>query len=429
MNTNKFIKIACALGMSLSVVACASNNATEEKMNFEPGATVFESEDSPSGYMVHFAYQPEKEVKEVKVTGPFEYVDPNLDLHDEKNMYSPYEYKAGMYATNCAPGPFTWGYTENLTLNEETKTYELEFPITSGSFAYSYIVTYEDGTEETIADPANPSPAAENTKSNIATGDITHSIVYGKFDEEKQAGSPNLDFVLKSDNKGTLEYVEYKGNLADDQDLGIYTPKGYDANRKEPYQVVYMSHGGGGNETDWFAMGHADNIVANSSKDVIVVTMDNSSYEWDFEKIEDNVLNYIIPYVEANYSVSKDAKDRAFCGLSMGSMTTFHMFYDHATEFGYFGAYSGPDMTAIKEGAPGTDTTPLYITVGTCDIASANIMPNDDETKKKKYEDFKEYLEGHPMKNVIDGGYIKGSHDWFVWSQSFYTFLNDIAFK
>jgi S-formylglutathione hydrolase FrmB len=413
-----------AMAISFGISAMAAEDASTA---FAPGATVTADEESPSGYTVHFVYEnTEENVASVSVTGPFQYIDPTLDLHDETNAFSPYDYKSGMYASNCAPGPFSWGYTEEMTYDEATNTYSASFPITSGSFAYSYVITYEDETTVTIDDPANPSPAKQNPNSNTATGDLTHSIVYGQYDEEKQAGSPNLDFVRPSEGEtGTMFYVEYEGNLAEDQDLGIYLPAGYDADREEPYKVVYTSHGGGGNETDWFAMGHVDNIADNLGADVIIVTMDNASYQWDFEQIEDNVLNDIIPYMEENYNVSTEAADRAFCGLSMGSMTTLHMFFDYPQEFGYFGAFSGADMSAVTENE-GIFTTPLYITVGTCDIASEQVMPNG-EGQQIKYEDLIAWVEENNAENVIDGGYLPGAHDWFVWSQSFKTFLDEIC--
>ncbi|MBQ1491787.1 MAG: hypothetical protein IIZ39_07480, partial [Blautia sp.] len=292
---------------------------------------------------------------------------------------------------------------------------------------YGFTLTKADGTTEDIADPTNPSPALVNANTNITTGDVTSSIVYGKWDPEKQSESPDFDYVLPSEgDKGTVTYIEYAGVLGEGQDLGIYVPAGYDPEREEPYKTVYASHGGGGSEVDWFAMGHVDNIVDNLGADIIVVTMDNNSLEWDFAKIEENVLDYIIPYMEENYNVSKEAKDRAFCGLSMGCMTTFHMFFDHPEAFGYFGGFSGPDMSAVNDNDVSAPT--LYVTVGLCDIASSRIMPNG-EGQQIKYEDWVAYLEEHPMDNVILGGYLPGSHDWFVWSASFKNFITDICWK
>ena len=398
--------------------------------SFELGATVYASEESPTGYMVHFAYEKDKDDENpVSVCGPFLYLDPEVESTDESNCYTPYEYQNGFYPSNMAPGTVTWSYVEELKLNEESGYYEAEFPISSGSFAYSYLVKDEKGEDVMIEDPANPSPAKDNANSDFATGDLSHSIVYGVYDPEKQSKSVNMDYVRPSEsNAGKQIYVEYEGKLSDHQDLGIYTPASYDPEREEPYKVIYMSHGGGGNETDWFAMGHVDNIIDNLGEDIIVVTMDNSSMEWDFDKIEANVLECIIPYMEENYNVSKEAKDRAFAGLSMGCMTTFHMYYDHPTEFGYFGGFSGPDLSAIKD-TEGLQDATLFFTVGTCDIASAKVMP-DGEGQQIKYEDYVEYLETSDKgEKVIDGGYIYGAHDWFTWSQSFYRFVTEVAFK
>lgn len=419
--------ISLLLSAMLLLALCGSGAMAEE---YVLGATVEQDSESPTGYTVSFAYEAADDVTAVAVSGPFQYVDPQQELSVE-NRYMPAEYKAGMYATNMA-GPSimesTWGNSIDMELDAEAGVWHVSFPISSGSFAYSFQLTKADGSTETVCDPTNPSPVLSNPNSDLSTGDVNSSIVYGKYDAEKQAGSPDLDYVLPSDNYGELSYVEYTGLLSDHQDLGIYLPAGYDPQREEPYKVIYMSHGGGGNETDWFGMGHVDNIVANTGADVIIVTMDNSSFEWDFAKIEENLMNCIIPYMEENYNVSKDPKDRAFSGLSMGSMTTFHMFYDHASDFGYFGAYSGPDLSAIKEDAPGIDSAVLYFTVGTEDIASSRIAPNG-EGEQIKYEDFVEYLSGHPMENVIDGGYVPGAHDWFTWSQSFHTFLTEICWQ
>ncbi len=412
----------CVLCVSvLSAVAMADE--------YVLGASVEADPASPSGYTVTFAYAAESdEVTAVSVSGPFQYVDPEQELSTE-NRYMPDQYKAGMYATNMA-GPSimesTWGNVIPMELDADAGVWHVSFPITSGSFAYSYLLTMADGSMQPTFDPVNPPPARANPNSDVQTGDINSSIVYGKYDPEKQAGSPDLDYVLPSDNYGELLYVEYTGLLSDHQDLGIYLPAGYDAQREEPYKVIYMSHGGGGSEVDWFAMGHVDNIIANIGADVIVVTMDNTSFNWDFTQIGDNMLNCVIPYMEAHYNVSTNPKDRAFSGLSMGSMTTFHMFYEHAKDFGYFGAYSGPDMSAINEDAEGIDDAVLFFTVGTEDMASARIAPNG-EGQQIKYEDYVAYLAEHPKDNIIDGGYVEGAHDWFTWSQSFYTFVTQVC--
>ena len=408
---------------------------TYGKESYQPGATVVKDENSPSGYTVHFVLDDtnldaSQTVESVSVTGPFRYVDPKVSLKDKSNSYTPDQYQNGMYATNCAPAKMEWAYTQEMTLNDNGD-YETSFPITSGSFAYNYVIKYKESADPVqIDDPANPSPAKNNPNSQTPTGDLIHSIVYGKWDEVKQSNSPNLDFVQVYDGqKGTQFYEEYVGLEGKTQYIGIYLPANYDSNRTTPYKTIYASHGGGGNETDWFAMGHADNIMdyligTNQTTEAIVVTMDNAYYQWDYSKIEENVLNYIIPHMESKYNVSKDPFDRAFCGLSMGGMTTTHMYFDHPQEFGYFGIFSGTDLTAVKDD-PNLRTPKVMAAVGTCDIASETIMPGDNI----KYEHIVQWAKDNQMTNFVDGGYIKGSHDWFVWSQCFKDFVTKVAWS
>ncbi|MCR5082216.1 MAG: hypothetical protein K6B15_01945 [Parasporobacterium sp.] len=437
----KIVTIIIAACMAASFAACNSKGTEtvvqDEQVQFDAGVTVEASKESPTGYLAHFVLEADDEdIVAASVGGPFLYIDPSLEVTDSKNCFQPDEFKTGYYAASMSPGTKQFYNSIPMEYSESREAYILNMPITSGAFLYSYDITYADGRRESIADPASTAVGLANPNTDTQTDSVTRSIVFGRYDEEKQVGAPNLDYVLPKENGGQKIYVEYTGNLSDHQDLGIYLPAGYDAAREEPYKVVYASHGGGGNETDWFEAGMAGNIIDNLGLDCIVVTMNNSVYaasmektsstNWDYLKIEDNVINYIIPYMEANYNVSKEAKDRAFCGLSMGSLTTMHMFFDHPEAFGYFGAFSGSDMSAVNSN--NTMAATLFITCGTCDIASSKVMPNMDEARIK-YEDFTEYIAQNPMPNVIDGGYIYGGHDWFTWCQSFKTFVSDICWK
>lgn len=408
--------------------------------SYTPGATVVANSSSPSGYSVHFVYDGggASNIAKVQVTGPFNYLSVTSDLKESMangstKVYTPDEYVNGMYATNLYPdatGAIKAGYTKDMTLDSTTGYYETSFPITSGSFAYSYIVTYLDGTSKTIMDPANKTRF--NGNSDIDTGDLTHSTVYGAYDAKKQSKSLDLSYVNEATkNQGEVTYVEYKGSLSNHQDLGIYLPASYNSKRAEGYKVIYASHGGGGNETDWFAMGKANNIMdnlinADSSKEAIVVTMDNASYKWDFAKIEDNVLNYIIPYMEKHYNVSTAVQDRAFCGLSMGGMTTTHMYFDHPEAFGYFGVFSGSDNTAFKTASDALKKPYVMTMAGTADIASKTIM---EAPVGKKIEDLVSYFKTNSMTNYVDYGLVPGSHDWFTWAQAFHAFAGSVAFS
>ncbi len=79
-----------------------------------------------------------------------------------------------------------------------------------------------------------------------------------------------------------------------------------------------------------------------------MVCMNNSVYQWDYAKIARNCEERIIPFLEKLFHISKDTKDRAFCGLSMGSMTTLYMYMHRSHVYDYFGAFSGGLAPAVN---------------------------------------------------------------------------------
>lgn len=420
---------------------------SEEKVevkSYEPGATVVADEESPSGYTVHFVYDGSKEenLAKVEVSGPFNYTRAFNSADSAKTSYTPYEYENGMYASNYHQDTATWGYKAELKdedANGDTDgLYEVAFPITSGSFGYTYVLTYEDGTSETISDPAN-TPNAEgkiNKNGKHNSGDTNTSVVKGHWDSVKQSESPNMDYVLPvsdSSAEGTLTYVPYTNIAGDTSYLGVYTPAGYDANRTTPYKTIYISHGAGGDEQDWYHMGSIDDIMDNyvaegKTEGAIIVTMDNTALSWNVSKTLPNIVDIIIPFVEKNYNVSKNADDRAMLGLSAGAATTTNMFKTYPTTFGYFGMFSG---SAIPN--DGLEMTEEYahpivmVTTGTTDFASSRSAGSESSFSSERLDAW--CKANIPDTYVTDDIYVKGSHDWFEWPQSFAKFLDEVAWK
>lgn len=425
MKTTKYLgRLLMSVSLMLALALQTAPNVLA--IDYQNGATVVEDMESPSGYTVHFVYDAPENVISVSLEGSFGYIDPNQNVLKESNNYSPEAYINGYYPTNYIPSIGT-NYSKEMVYNSKTEEYELSFPITSGIFTYSYVLSYNDGRTEKIADPANQ--AIFNTSSDSSTSNITSSVVIGKYDPVKQSKSPDYTFVEPSEKSGTVTYVEYSGSINEHQDLGVYLPPDYDDNKSEKYKVIYASHGMGGNETDWFAFGQAKNIMDNiNSKrgnDIIFVTMDNTLYNWSYPEIEDNIINYIIPYMENNYNVSTDVKDRAICGLSAGAMTTNVMFFDYPDAFKYYGMFSGC-FTSLAKLTEGQAQTELMIVAGTCDVGSTTIAA--DPGPGLKYEYIRNWLIDNNFENYTDYGLIPGGHDWFTWSKGLYLFATEVVF-
>ena len=232
---------------------------------------------------------------------------------------------------------------------------------------------------------------------------------------------------------GELTYVNYTDCNGEAAPLGVYLPYGYDADREEPYKVLYLSHGGGGNETDWFAGGSVDYIFDNMIADgtvepTVLITMNNTAYSWDFDVIIDNLTNNIIPYVEENYNVASDTSGKAFAGLSMGGMTTSNVLYNCADQFGYFGVMSGADV--------GKDFSTLDIEkmkepfimlgAGVYDFGLEREIPEGEEDTFT-LKGFAEKLDANEIAYEWDEVY--GSHDWNTWPQLIKIFAEDYLWK
>ncbi|MFZ1291010.1 MAG: alpha/beta hydrolase-fold protein [Melioribacteraceae bacterium] len=130
----------------------------------------------------------------------------------------------------------------------------------------------------------------------------------------------------------------------------IYTPPGYDQNVNEEYPVLYILHGGGEDERGWATQGKTDLILDNlitekKAKPMIVVMPDGNIEASMFgdqtlKIFEAELKKSIIPFVEKNYRVKTDSKNRALVGLSMGGIQTLYVGVNNTELFSYLGVFS-----------------------------------------------------------------------------------------
>ena len=139
----------------------------------------------------------------------------------------------------------------------------------------------------------------------ISAAESGSEAVLSTFDvpyDEKQGDTIDFDFIMprEDDKVGTLTFADYEDVNGEQAPLAIYLPYNYDAEREEGYPVLYLSHGGGGNELEWFSSGNSqylfDNLIAEDGVEpTIVVTMSNGVYDWDYDVINENVMNILSP--------------------------------------------------------------------------------------------------------------------------------------
>ena len=141
---------------------------------------------------------------------------------------------------------------------------------------------------------------------------------------------------------GSVTYRWYDSpSLGISRRMTVYTPYGYEKNPKAKYPVLYLLHGGGGDEEAWTSMGRAaqilDNLIEKGlAKPMIVVMpngnpnqraantlgletieMDRQDPKWQNAYVT-SLVKEIVPFIDKEYRTVAKASGRAIAGLSMG---------------------------------------------------------------------------------------------------------------
>src|SRR6478672_4733805 len=144
------------------------------------------------------------------------------------------------------------------------------------------------------------------------------------------------DVARKNIPQGKIDTISYTSKtVGTTRRALIYTPPNY--SKKKKYPVLYLLHGIGGDEKEWFNGGHPeiifDNLYSENKVEPMIVVMPNGRAMKDdratgnimapdkvqaFATFEQDLLNDVIPYIEKKYPVLKDRENRAIAGLSMG---------------------------------------------------------------------------------------------------------------
>ena len=181
-------------------------------------------------------------------------------------------------------------------------------PVKAGAYRYHFIV---DGVK--VFDPKSPEAHEISAVLKVEAKD-------GDF------------FSMKEDvaHGAIAQRYYHSKTLKTTRRLHVWTPAGYEKS-VEKLPVLYLIHGGGN---------ILDNLLAENKMQPMIVVMPNGSIAT--ENLMDEVplfakdlMNDIIPYIEANYRVLTDKDHRALAGLSMGGMETLEAGLNHYKEFGY----------------------------------------------------------------------------------------------
>ena len=291
--------------------------------------------------------------------------------------------------------------------------------VSTGNAILSDKKAYTISADYLSYDPGNPSisnPAGGHvqSKSMIVVGDGAY------YHKDDNAAKGRVVFVPYTDVNGNTRY------------LGVYLPAGYSADGTA-YKTLYMSHGMGGEETEWMNKGRVQDIfdyaIANDIiEPTIVVTIDNTAdYNWDMPTIRENLMDYVIPYIESHYNVSRDVEDRAMMGLSMGGVTTSYIYMNESDNFGYFAVLSGctlQDSDAYPLSAVSRDAK-LLVGAGEEDFGWGQ-----DPSAPGSFSGVKHWMAELDAAGIdYTEKNVPGTHDWYTWSQLLDYVVSDFLWQ
>jgi enterochelin esterase family protein len=153
-----------------------------------------------------------------------------------------------------------------------------------------------------------------------------------------------------------------RGLPANQEEVVVYTPPGYDAHAAKPYPVLYLLHGWSGVAEGWVKDQQAnfilDNLLAEGKIQPMVVVMplgygdmsfvengfdiwnDQAAVEHNTELFMSLLTDEIMPMAEGAYNISRDREGRAITGLSMGGLEALDTGLHNTAKFAWIGGFS-----------------------------------------------------------------------------------------
>ena len=243
-------------------------------------------------------------------------------------------------------------------------------------------------------------------------------------------GKEPMFFQQQQVPHGTVHIHKYPSKtLGITRSLYIYTPPGYETSENVRYPVLYLFHGLGDTEDAWTGIGRAnfivDNLLAEKKAKPLVIVMpyghtpaappDMRSIG-NYGAFEKDLIKDIIPYVQKRYRVSKEQKDRAIAGLSMGGGQSLTIGLGNLELFGWIGAFSSavPREPKLNELLSNVKTKSDKLNLLWISCGNKDFLFKDNQKLITQ-------LNTRKIKHVAN--ITSGSHEWRLWRR----YLNELV--
>lgn len=213
---------------------------------------------------------------------------------------------------------------------------------------------------------ASPAHGTEAVTPERARANFARPVVLAP-DDVRAFPEPPADFddMRPGLAHGRIEAFSYDSGITGARrSANVYLPPGYSADRK--YPVLYLLHGIGGNQDEWrgYVRAHTilDKLIAEGKAVPMIVVMPNGRALQDdrpppadrvftqenaagFARFERDLLDFLIPAIDAKYPADGDRMHRALAGLSMGGGQALNFGLAHLDTFAWIGGFSAAPNT------------------------------------------------------------------------------------
>jgi enterochelin esterase-like enzyme len=287
------------------------------------------------------------------------------------------------------------------------------------------------------------------------------------------SGAASTTWEFKHVPHGAVQAIWYPSDILKKpgRRMYVYTPPDYHTSNTR-YPVLYLLHGGGGDEDAWVTMGRAniilDNLIAEGKAKPMIVVMPNGNagqvvsqgygygpippaapamapaappvqaaqqaaagrgaqpappaarpaqpYEGSYPH---SLVKEIIPFIDRNFRTVPNKDNRAIAGLSMGGGHTVSATNNNPGVFGWIAVWSagGQNTEAFEkqlQAVKAAEVNHYWIGAGTTDFARQGSQTLFEVAKKVGLNTT--YHES------------PGAHFWFIWRQ-FLTEFGSLIFK
>ncbi len=230
---------------------------------------------------------------------------------------------------------------------------------------------------------------------------------------------PGAEWLADVPAGGELQTIEYDSTVSGEgREALVWTPPSYDADRAEPYPVLYLLQDNGQSYREWAELGRAKQILDNlavegESEPMVVVMGDGNSAD---SRVE--VLENIVPAARNAFNVSDDPADQAIAGIGRGASQALNLLLTDTGEFSQVGSFSGnlvAGVSATKANQINAATDLIRLYSGNTRDGAFNSTVN-----------LAAKLTGAGVEFQSDGAYPDAGGTWDTWQHSLRDFASRV---